>query len=502
MNGQLRENPVAELIREISLKKFSGRLQLQFEKVKVAVYFKSGALVYAATNLKSLRLSEYLLKSNLITAEELKYLGSQTKDIDLGKTLVAEKRISAAQAEQLQVRLIVDVLRVAMLWTDGTWEFDNRSHLGDGVAFKVDVANILLETGRRFPPAVTLTRFRNPNERFSPVTNPPEISGLLPGEAFLLSRLDAPMSLDDLKALSGQGESETLQMIYSLALVELIHRENWKRAFRDGQTETDDARKTSSAAPETPPEVPAVVAPDPVEAFLDRMSRAESHYEVLDVDANSPMSDLKRAYYDIARKHHPDRYRSNTSILSRVESAFARVTLAYDTLREPGPRATYDSKLEAQRRAARLAQSAPKGTSSGTGAEQPSSASKSDESANIDPAQLAEKQFKDGFAALGLGQRNVALGLLGAAARTMPNEARYRAYYGRALAIHESTRRLAEVELQAAQKLDPGNSEYRIMLAELYRDLGFTVRAKGEVERALAMDANNNKARELLKSLG
>jgi Tfp pilus assembly protein PilF len=84
----------------------------------------------------------------------------------------------------------------------------------------------------------------------------------------------------------------------------------------------------------------------------------------------------------------------------------------------------------------------------------------------------------------------------------MPNEARYRAYYGRALAIHESTRRLAEVELQAAQKLDPGNSEYRIMLAELYRDLGFTVRAKGEVERALAMDANNNKARELLKSLG
>jgi hypothetical protein len=136
MNGQLRENPVAELIREISLKKFSGRLQLQFEKVKVAVYFKSGALVYAATNLKSLRLSEYLLKSNLITDEELKYLGSQTKDIDLAKTLVAEKRISAAQAEQLQVRLIADVLRVALLWTDGTWEFDNRSHLGDALLSK------------------------------------------------------------------------------------------------------------------------------------------------------------------------------------------------------------------------------------------------------------------------------------------------------------------------------------------------------------------------------
>ena len=400
-------------------------------------------------------------------------------------------------------RLIADVLRVALLWTEGTWGFDNRSQLGDDVAFKVDVSNILLETGRRFPPASTVTRFRNPNERFSPVKNPPEISGLLPNEAFLLSRLDAPMSLNDLTALSGQGESGTLQIIYSLALVGLIQRESWKPAFREVQTETEVQSKISSAPPEPPVEAPAVAAPDPVESFIDRLARAETHYQVLDVDANGSMSDLKKAYYDIARKYHPDRYRSgDPSLLSKVESAFARVTQAYDTLRDAGQRATYDSKLDAQRRAARLMSSAPKATSSGTGTEQPSPAAQSEAGSQLNPAQQAEAQFKEGFAALGLGQRNVALGLLGVAARTMPNEARYRAYYGRALAIHESTRRLAEVELQAALKLEPRNTEYRIMLAELYRDLGFFVRAKGEVQRALATDANNSKARELLNSLG
>ena len=39
------------------------------------------------------------------------------------------------------------------------------------------------------------------------------------------------------------------------------------------------------------------------------------------------------------------------------------------------------------------------------------------------------------------------------------------------------------------------------MLAELFRDLGFQVRAKGEAERAVAADPNNKKARDLLRTL-
>ena len=66
---------------------------------------------------------------------------------------------------------------------------------------------------------------------------------------------------------------------------------------------------------------------------------------------------------------------------------------------------------------------------------------------------------------------------------------------------NESTRRAAETELLAAIKLDPENAEYRVMLAELYRDLGLKLRAKGEAERAVAADPNNRKARELLRSL-
>ena len=39
------------------------------------------------------------------------------------------------------------------------------------------------------------------------------------------------------------------------------------------------------------------------------------------------------------------------------------------------------------------------------------------------------------------------------------------------------------------------------MLATLYRDLGFHRRALAELERALALDPQNNEAREMLKAL-
>jgi len=119
----------------------------------------------------------------------------------------------------------------------------------------------------------------------------------------------------------------------------------------------------------------------------------------------------------------------------------------------------------------------------------------------IPAAERAANDFKEGLAALEQGQRKLAAGLLASAARLVPNEARYRAFYGQILAGQENTRRAAEAELQAAIKLDPDNADYRVMLAELFRDLGFAIRAKGEAERAVAADPNNRKARDLLREL-
>ena len=100
-----------------------------------------------------------------------------------------------------------------------------------------------------------------------------------------------------------------------------------------------------------------------------------------------------------------------------------------------------------------------------------------------------------------LNRLDEALRLLAEAAMLAPREARYRAHYGHALIGQSNTRRIAETELKAALSLEPDNTSYRVMLAELYKQLGLRRRAEGELARALSADPKNETARALLLSL-
>jgi len=174
---------------------------------------------------------------------------------------------------------------------------------------------------------------------------------------------------------------------------------------------------------------------------------------------------------------------------SRVESAFARITQAYETLVDPTQRGQYDARLAAKERARAMAETAPKGPEAIT------------YEATVRPEASAEANFKEGFAALKMGQVSQALPHLAVAAQSSPHEARYRAYYGRALALSGKAQRTAEVELQEAIRLDPDNPAYHFMLAQLYYELRFMKRARAEAVRALELDPKYAEAKALLRKL-
>jgi curved DNA-binding protein CbpA len=498
MNGQLSEQPLAELIREISAKSLSGRLRLEHERVHVVTYFEHGKFLYAAANVRTLRIREYLKKAEAVSEQDLAQFNERVSDTDLLKVLCAQKFLAPALAEQIQTLLVGDVLRLALLWTDGAWEFDARSRLGEQLDPKIDIDTLLLEAARRLPGKFAASRFDNPAEIITPVAEPLVNQNLLPAEVFLLSRLDRPTTVRELVAVSGLGHDETVRHLYALALAGLLKRESWHSVFRGEQP----APPKKVAPPPPPPvEREQIQETDPrdVENFLVRVKNAGTYYEVLGVAREASASELKTVYYQIARSYHPDRFRkSDAGLLQRIEAAFARITQAYDTLRDDQLRASYDAKVAARKKAEQIVDAAPKASAP---AAEPEPVAEGAAEPVVSVAERAASQFKEGFVALEQGEKKVALGLFAYAARAVPNEPRYRAFYGQVLAGNESTRRAAEAELSAAIKLDPKNAEYRMMLAELYRDLGLKLRAKGEAERAVAADPNNRKARELLRSL-
>ena len=113
----------------------------------------------------------------------------------------------------------------------------------------------------------------------------------------------------------------------------------------------------------------------------------------------------------------------------------------------------------------------------------------------------AEISFQTGLNLLNQNRREEATRFLAEAATLEPRKALYRAHCGHVLIGQANTRRIAEVELQAALALEPENSSYRAMLGELYKALGLRRRAEGELQRALSADPKNETARLLLASL-
>src|SRR5438128_5109777 len=65
MQGQLSEHPLAELIREINNTGLSGALRVSHDRAKVVVYFETGDLLFAASNLRAHRLREVLKRSGI-----------------------------------------------------------------------------------------------------------------------------------------------------------------------------------------------------------------------------------------------------------------------------------------------------------------------------------------------------------------------------------------------------------------------------------------------------
>src|SRR2546428_2008686 len=131
MEEQLEAHPPAELIREIADAKLSGSLRLARERVKVAVYFQDGTLIFAASNLRSHRLPECLQRNRILSEQQLAGLPGTGADDELARALLERGVLSSDALAEVRGNQVSDVLRLALLWTNGTWEFDPRVRLAD-----------------------------------------------------------------------------------------------------------------------------------------------------------------------------------------------------------------------------------------------------------------------------------------------------------------------------------------------------------------------------------
>ena len=136
MNGKLIEQPLAELIREISAHRLTGALRLQHEAVKTVIYFEGGALVYAAANLREFRLGEFLTKRGIVSEERFAALGNNLSDLAVAAALSNSGTMDRGRVTHFLTQQVTELVRVVLLWPKGTWNFEQRARLSDPVRLR------------------------------------------------------------------------------------------------------------------------------------------------------------------------------------------------------------------------------------------------------------------------------------------------------------------------------------------------------------------------------
>src|ERR1041385_3850130 len=109
MQGQLAEHPLAELIREISRAGLSGALRLARDQAKAVIYFESGDLILAASNVRAHRLRD-ALKRHGFTDKDLSNYEATLTDDELGTQILASARLTKEALEAIRARQAEDVL--------------------------------------------------------------------------------------------------------------------------------------------------------------------------------------------------------------------------------------------------------------------------------------------------------------------------------------------------------------------------------------------------------
>ena len=504
ITGNLFTRPFAELIGEIGDARLGGSLRIDNKDRKSIVYFKEGRVVFAASNALAARLFQILLDKGRITKQELGKIANFSNDIELAAHLEQTNALTKEESSQLfsdqLERIVVDILS----WKDGDWTFSSLKRAREGLEFPIDIRRILFDYARCMPVETVLTRFRSLQERFHRSEAPLLGLTLAPEEAFVLSRaMDEASTVAELVTLSAMTEAKVLHVIYTLWLGGLIVRVDWQPAFDRQMISAFKTTKLSlkreakmpvmrSSLPEEIAEIPVATddalpqtSPEiSLDEYLTRVEAAETHYDVLGVETKTELSEIKRAYFAIARTFHPDKFHSDEpETFRRVQGAFASVMQAHEALKTPESRDLYDYRIRKE-----LAERAKREAEGRSGQE-------------AIQADQAEENFERGFTLLMDDDAESAIPFLARAVHYGPRVARYHAYYGKALSSNPELRHKAEQSMQTALRLDAANPTFRILLAEFFIQFNLMKRAEGELNRLLAVFPSNREALDLLESL-
>lgn len=466
--GTMMDRRLAATFVELSRARRSGIVTAMRGRLKRLFCLREGRIVYGASNVIEEQLEQVLVDSGRL--EPGARLGAVKAAAVSGRSPLAELVEAGVLDEPtLRASMAEYILRLgsdALGWRDGEHLFEPGSpKLDDQPLAEVSTAALLVSHARALRLTAAGLRSRLGPPGLKPVLD--EGFGQLPADVardelidFLLAECDGTRSVDLLIARSPAGADATLRALYGLLLSGVVIPSKQAEAAKRGE---------------------AGVTRD---ELLARFKRAEGAdcYSLLEQNVSATFDDVREAYYFLARRYHPDRFRTGalSSYLPQVEQFFARVTEAYNTLSDSERRAAYDRERQS------------------TVAEPQAEAQEQKQDAGF----LAKENYARARVLMNRGRFADALQFLENAVQLDAKQALYHLELGRVKARNPRLREEALAHLAHANRLDPARVEAYLERARLYKKLDDLPNAAAMYREVLRWEPGHLEAGEELAELG
>ncbi|HKP69535.1 MAG TPA: DUF4388 domain-containing protein [Pyrinomonadaceae bacterium] len=500
LKGDFRAYPFAELLVEIKQAGLSGSMRASKGNEKCVFYFRDGAVIYAVSNSRELRLFNILLTRKRIDQKTLSQFPDLANDMELGQRLVQKEIFKKEELDEITIAQLEAIVVHTLTWNEGEWHFSPLARLRDDLVYQVDTDRLLVDYARCMPSDVIGYRFRSVEEALIPTSSRPTSIMLQAHETYVLDCFnDSKHTISELRPHCSLPDGGMLQALYVLWIGGFLVRRDWNAAFSTTKIEEIRSAKLSlikSVTKVEKPEAKSTATDDAaktaeatitLDEYLAQVENANTLYEVLGLEKKAQRGQIKNAYFAFAKLFHPDRFhREDAASLRRIQSAFTEIAHAYETLKSDDTRESYNLKMakEAQFR-------------------EKHKIAKPDEAASPEERQAEQglQSFELAVEAMNEEEYAAAAGHFARAVHYSPQNALYHAYFGKALSYLDKQHHKAEAEMQAAVKLDPKNAKIRMMLVEFFVEMKMAKRAIGELNRLLEVIPGNSEAMRMLSKL-
>lgn len=463
----------AELISRAFVNKWSGELLVEKDEQKKKIFLDDGAISYCATNINSERLGSVLLRRGKIDADALRSALRGKGSMRLGQKLIADGLISEEELQRSLIQSARENVCGMFNWASGTYRFGpGRTPLPDDLRFQLPTSDVILQGVRRIEDFDIISRGLERLEGpLSMAENPPEADqtdSLTAVEGFLLSRIDGVMTLEEVCAVSTVDREQTCRCLYGLYCAGLIRG-------RSGEEEEATVPPRAARAPAAADDKsrPARIDDEIEQKFVACCASQVDFYTVLEIGNSASEEQIRKAYYHLAKKYHPDRHRGKggKDLEQKLEALFMKIGEAYDTLNDANKRFEYDQSI----------------------LKNPAAADTSGPALPLSPEKEAQIHFREGMRFYLEKDFWNAVQLFRRAIEASPesNSEHYR-YLALALSQNPKWGKEAERYFLKAIELEPYSPDLRLLLGRLYRQSGMVRRAETQFREALRLEPGNS----------